>query len=76
MDGLWKLFVEIGRFWQNNDRPEDMKSSFIAFIADRIYLHPSYLNEYKNAAEVIEELVGELGERDGYKKLFTGFSHL
>ena len=36
MDGLWKLFVEIGRFWQNNDRPEDMKSNFIAFIANRM----------------------------------------
>lgn len=71
MESMWKLFLEIGKFWKNNDHPEDMKSNFIVFISNRIQLNPNYINEYKNAAEVIEELVAELGEKEGYKKLFT-----
>jgi hypothetical protein len=71
MESMWNLFVEIGKFWKNNDHPEEMKSNFIVFISNRIQLDPNYVNEYKNAAEVIDELIEELGKREGYKKLFT-----
>ena len=71
MDCLWKLFVRIGEFWQNNDHPEEMKSNFVTFVANRIQLNPSYRDEYRNAVEVIAELIAELGEEQGYRKLFT-----
>ena len=71
MESMWKLFVEIGEFWQNNERPEAMKSNFQVFIANRIHFDPNYRNEYRNAREVIDELIKELGERKAYEKLFT-----
>lgn len=71
MDKLWKLFIAIGEFWENNDRPEAMKSNFETFVANRISLDARYLHEYANATAVLDELIDELGEADGYKKLFT-----
>lgn len=71
MGSLWRLFEAIGRFWENDPHPEDMKSNFVVFLTNRIQLDPRYLDEYRNAAEVVEELVRELGAPAGYEKLFT-----
>jgi len=71
MAGLWDLFVQIGKFWRNNAEPQAMRTNLVAFIENRIQLNPNYLDEYVNAVEVINELVAELGEEDGYRKLFT-----
>ncbi len=71
MDAMWRLFVEIGRFWRNVDRPERMKSNFVVFLGNRIQLNPGYVDEYRNAAAVIAELVADYGDPAGYRKLFT-----
>jgi hypothetical protein len=71
MEGLWSLFVQIGKFWRNDAEPRAMRSRLVVFIENRIQLDPNYLDEYTNAVEVIEELVAELGEQGGYRKLFT-----
>jgi len=71
MAGLWDLFVQIGKFWRNNAEPQAMRTNLVAFIENRIQLNPNYLDEYVNAVEVIKELVAELGEENGYRKLFT-----
>jgi hypothetical protein len=68
---LWKLFVKICEFWQTTDEPSRMKSNFLVFISNRIEVDPRYLIEYNNYVDVIEELTTELGEEEGYKKLFT-----
>ena len=71
MLGLWNLFVQIGKFWNNTAEPEAMRSDLVVFIENRIKLNPNYLDEYLNAVEVVDELVAELGEEKGYRKLFT-----
>jgi hypothetical protein len=48
-----------------------MRSNLVVFIENRIQLNPNYLGEYVNAVDVIKELVAELGEEEGYRKLFT-----
>ena len=73
MESLWKLFVEIGRFWKNNDHPEECKSNFLVFITNRIQVNPGYVNEYRNAAEVIaEEDLASLCKDVGEKAVFSG----
>ena len=68
---LWGLFVALGTHWQNNEDPESMKSNFLVFITNRIRLDPSYADEYRNAAAVLDELITELGETRAYEKLMT-----
>lgn len=71
LESMWKLFEEIGKFLEIRVRTKRMKPGLETFIATRIRLFPSYLEEYKNAAEVIEELVSQWGKARGYRKLFT-----
>jgi hypothetical protein len=71
MAGLWQLCVHIGKFWRNDSKPEAMRSNLVVFVENRIQLNPNYLDEYVNAVEVARELVAELGEEQGYRKLFT-----
>lgn len=71
---MWKLFDQIKKFWYNKKDPvsdETYKTDLLAFMNNRISVDPSYLYEYKNAAEVIKELIYEHGDPEGYIQLFT-----
>lgn len=71
LNRLWGLFVAIGTFWQNNAEPQRMRSNLLVFIANRIKVDLAYAAEYDNAAEVLDELIAELGEPGAYEKLLT-----
>ena len=71
LDQLWRLFVAIGRHWQNDDQPERMRSNWLVFVANRIRVDASYADEYATAAGVLRGLIAELGEPGAYEKLFT-----
>ena len=69
-DELWRLFVEIGRCW--NDTRHDsanQKSSWLEFIEARTMRSPSYVAEYSNAVLVIAELIRIYGETNAYTLL-------
>lgn len=71
LERLWQLFVAIGDFWQNNPEPERMRSNFLVFVANRIKVECCYVDEYNNAAHVLDELIAELGAPAGFEKLLT-----
>jgi hypothetical protein len=71
MERLWQLFVAIGSCWGNNDEPQAMRSNFQGFLDNRIRIDPGYAGEYRNAAEVIDELALELGEEGAFVRLLT-----
>ncbi|MCJ8288557.1 MAG: hypothetical protein HRT58_00885 [Crocinitomicaceae bacterium] len=73
---MWELFVQIGKFWSTAEAQENFKSDLLVFMNNRIGMDPCYLYDYKNAAEVIKELINELGEEQGYESLFTDKSIL
>jgi hypothetical protein len=69
-ESLWRLFVEIGRCW--DDVLEDsanLKSSWLEFVEARTTTAPSYVAEYANAVAVIDELRQLYGERNAYTLL-------
>ena len=70
-DAMYELFVQIGVFWQNMEHPEAHRTGLLTFMNNRISVDPTYLYEYKNAAEVIEELTYEYGKDKAYEILFT-----
>lgn len=65
---MWELFVQIGKFWGTVDDPSGMKSQWLVFINNRIRTNPTYVMEYRNAAELIEAM----GE-NAYETLFTDY---
>jgi hypothetical protein len=72
-DALWRLFVEIGRCWDNVPKPKDsagLKSSWLEFIEAKTTVAPSYVGEYSSAVLVIGELIAIHGEPDAYTLLF------
>ena len=71
LDLLWRLFVAIGRHWQNDDQPERMRSNWLVFVANRMRVDARYADDYANAASVLRGLIAELGEPGAYRKLFT-----
>lgn len=73
---MWELFVQIGKFWGKGEVQENFKPDLLVFMNNRIAIDPSYLFDYKNASEVIKELIYELGEEKGYESLFTDKSIL
>lgn len=68
---MWKLFVQIGKFWDNLEEKDSYKTDLLAFMNNRISVDPSYIYDYRNAAEVIKELIYEHGDPKGYEVLFT-----
>jgi hypothetical protein len=70
-ESMWNLFVAIGKFWAEEIDVSFMKSNFLVFLSNRVEVDPNYRSEYKNAREVINELITEVGENEGYKKLLT-----
>lgn len=73
---MWELFVQIGKFWGKSEMDGDFKSDLLVFMNNRIAMDPSYLYDYRNAAEVIKELIYELGVEKGYESLLTDKSIL
>jgi hypothetical protein len=70
VDGLWNIFLEIGRHWENLDHDSDgVRSSWLEFIHAKTTQPPSYVGEYCNAVSVVREL-RELYGADAFARLF------
>ena len=70
IDGLWKIFVEIGAAWDNTvHHSAGLKSSWLEFIKEKSLRKPSFVAEYVNAIEVVEELV-KMYRKKAFHKLF------
>lgn len=62
IEGLWNIFVEIGRCWQNvDDDSAGLRSSWLEFIHAKTTQPPSYVGEYCNAVSVVQELIALYG---------------
>lgn len=72
-DRLWELFIEIGQNWRTRRGAYDtanLRSSWLEFIDAKTRYAPSYVGEYVNAAEVLDELIDMYGRDAAYSKLF------
>jgi hypothetical protein len=58
---IWRLFLAICARWQNVAEPEKMKSRVAAFLLNRIQMDTCYSAEYRDAAQVLDELQARLG---------------
>ena len=68
---LWKIFVEIGKHWENlEDGSASVKSSWLEFIQAKTENEPSYIGEYSNAIAVVQELIEIYGRREAFSLLF------
>ena len=71
IDGLWRIFVAIGTVWKNTVHDSaGLKSSWLEFLSAKATIRPSYVAEYVNALEVVEELIRMYGETDAFENLF------
>jgi hypothetical protein len=71
IDGLWRIFVAIGTVWKNTvHESAGLKSSWLEFLTAKTMIRPSYVAEYMNALEVVEELIKMYGETEAFEKLF------
>jgi hypothetical protein len=63
IEGLWTIFAEIGRCWDNIDEDSaGLRSSWLEFIHAKTTQPPSYVGEYCNAVSVVQELVELYGQ--------------
>ena len=72
-DRLWELFIEIGQNWRTRRGFYDtanLRSSWLEFIDAKTNYDPSYVGEYINAAEVLDELIDIYGRHEAYSRLF------
>src|SRR5512139_3658291 len=71
IDGLWRIFVAIGRIWKNTVHDSaGLKSSWLEFLTEKSMIQPSYVAEYVNALEVVEELIRMYQEPHAFEMLF------
>ncbi len=71
MEVLWDLFVQIGRSWHNVQHDSaDLRSSWLEFIAAKTDVPPSYIGEYCNAVDILEELIAVHGSPAAFDLLF------
>ena len=71
IDGLWRIFVAIGTVWKNTVHDSaGLKSSWLEFLTAKTMSWPSYVSEYVNALEVVEELIKIYGETEAFENLF------
>lgn len=71
IDGLWRIFVAIGTIWKNTVHDSaGLKSSWLEFLTEKTLVRPSYVAEYVNALEVVEELIAMYEETAAFEKLF------
>lgn len=69
---LWELFQQIGRTWNNvAGDSAGQRSSWLEFLALRCTVDPSYLGEYRNAVQITNAYVDQLGLIDGYRRLLV-----
>ncbi len=70
IDKLWKIFVEIGIAWENTVHDSaGLKSSWLEFIKEKSLRKPSFVAEYVNAIQVVDELV-KMYKKNAFHKLF------
>ena len=70
IDGLWRIFVAIGRVWKNTVHDSaGLKSSWLEFLTARTTSRPSYVAEYVNALEVVAELISIYGDSEAFENL-------
>jgi len=71
IDGLWRIFVAIGRVWKNTVHDSaGLKSSWLEFLTARTMIRPSYVAEYMNALDVVAELIDMYEETKAFENLF------
>lgn len=71
IDGLWRIFAAIGTVWKNTVHDSaGLKSSWLEFLTAKTMIRPSYVAEYVNALEVVEELIRMYGETEAFEILF------
>lgn len=70
IDGLWRIFVAIGKVWKNTIHDSaGLKSSWLEFLTAKTTIRPSYVSEYLNAIEVVAELIEIYGETAAFENL-------
>ncbi len=73
-DKLWRIFQNIGLFWNNLHHSAtdsaNLKSSWLEFVVAKTESEPSYVAEYSNAVSVVDELIEIYGEETAFKLLF------
>ena len=70
-DELWRLFAVIGELWGTSaDGSASMRSRWAEFIETRCNRDPSYLEEYRSAVRVLDELFGAHGRREVYEGIY------
>jgi len=67
---LWSIFTYIGRRWQTGEFSNVTMRGLRAVVRYKTTLTPSYLTEYKEAAEILRCLKAELGEQKALEQLF------
>lgn len=71
IDGLWRIFVAIGTVWKNTIfESGGLKSSWLEFLTAKTMTRPSYVAEYVNAIDVVDELIKIYGEQAAFENLF------
>ncbi len=69
VQSLWRIFVEIGTAWDNIVHDSaGLKSSWLEFLGAKTTRRPSYVAEYVNAIQVIDDLIEH--EDEPFHKLF------
>lgn len=69
IEKLWRIFVEIGKAWGNAVHDSaGLKSSWLEFLTAKTTRRPSYVAEYVNACQVVDDLIEH--ETDPFHKLF------
>lgn len=70
-EAMFGLFVQICHFWGNLDAPEQYRSRLLAFMDNRIRLHPEYRSIYASAKRTMDEMIAKMGQAEAYRTLFT-----
>jgi len=71
IDGLWRIFATIGTTWKNTVHDSaGLKSSWLEFLTEKSMIQPSYVAEYVNALEVVDELIKMYQETHAFEMLF------
>jgi len=72
-EAMWRLFVEIGKFWRTDIDSDHYRSRLQSFMTNRIALMPLYADYYVIAKRVIDELTAKHNgdATAAYRELFT-----
>jgi hypothetical protein len=72
-ESMHELFTYIGIFWENTPENVDTKTELFSFMTNRIALDSNYLEEYRNAQFVLNEIIDEYhgNKNEAYAYFFT-----